>query len=101
MLAGIYNTDLESFQALWNRSLKKRIKDSRSADLHRRLILAYAEPQRAYHTLTHIRSCFDIFQDVRQLVANADALALAIWFHDAIYEIGAEDNEQRSADCFM
>lgn len=101
MVTPVYNTDLESFRALWQRCLKKGVKDTSSVDLHRRLVMAYAEPHRAYHTLTHIQGCFDIFHPVQQQVDNADALALAIWFHDAIYDIDADDNEQRSADWFL
>lgn len=96
-----YNTGQESFTALWRRCLINNQADDRSDELYQRLILAYAQPHRVYHTLTHIQSCFDIFGDVVDQVENPDAVALAIWFHDAIYEIDAVDNEQRSADWFL
>ncbi len=96
-----YNTKLDSFQALWQRCLRAGIKDESSTEVYHRLIKAYKEPQRVYHTLNHIKSCFAMFEEVKHLPDNPDALALAIWFHDAIYEIGNNDNEQRSADWFM
>ena len=101
MQSFIYTTDLDSFSALWQRCLKKNQSDNSSTELHHRLILAYDEPQRVYHTLTHIKSCFKILQDVAHLAGNADALALAIWFHDAIYDIDAKDNEKCSAEWFL
>lgn len=96
-----YNIDIYNFQALWQRCLRKGIKDDSSSYIHARLTKAYSEPQRVYHTLEHIEGCFAVFEEVKHLLDNADALALAIWFHDAIYELGADDNEQRSADWFM
>ena len=97
----VYNTEIDSFCALWQRCRQNDSSDNTGAGMHDRLLLAYSEPQRVYHTLAHIQSCFKIFQDVVHLAKNADALALAIWFHDAIYDINANDNEQRSADWFL
>ena len=97
----LYNTDTESFQALWQRCLPEGVIDNLSIDIYHRLIQAYKEPQRVYHTLKHIDGCFVMFEKVKHLVNNPEALALAIWFHDAIYELNAGNNEQRSADWFM
>lgn len=101
MASEVYNTEIDSFCSLWQRCQHNAPGDNTGAGIHRRLLLAYSEPQRVYHTLKHIESCFKIFQDVVHLAKNADALALAIWFHDAIYDIDADDNEQRSADWFL
>ncbi len=97
----IYNTGIHSFQGLWRRSLSTGVVDNLSSDLYHRLIQAYREPHRVYHTLKHIENCFAMLQKVRHLVKKPDALALAIWFHDAIYDLSAVTNEQRSADWFM
>ncbi len=97
----VYNTETDSFCALWQRCQQSGSGDNTGADMHQRLLVAYNEPHRVYHRLTHIESCFRIFREVVHLANNADALALAIWFHDAIYNIDAEDNEQRSADWFL
>ena len=61
------------------------------------LIARYSEPHRAYHTLEHIGHCLDEFEQVRNLATNPDAVELALWYHDAIYDTKAKDSEERSA----
>ena len=93
-------TDYAAFQMLWRGNLQAGSTDN-SHDLYQKLIQAYNEPGRFYHTLQHIEVCLGLFEDVKEIAKNPDALALSIWFHDAIYNPGARDNEQRSADWFM
>lgn len=49
-------------------------------------------------TLSRIRK-FEEFEPVFALISDDDILSLqfAIWYHDAIYVAGADDNEKRSA----
>jgi len=61
------------------------------------LVSRYSEPHRAYHTLEHIGHCLDEFEQVRHLATNPDAVELALWYHDAIYDTKAKDSEERSA----
>lgn len=66
------------------------------ADLRRR----YDEPQRRYHTMAHVRSVLATTQwlhDCGEAVDDPGAVAAAAWFHDAVYQPGATDNEARSA----
>jgi predicted metal-dependent HD superfamily phosphohydrolase len=62
------------------------------------LVRQYSEPHRAYHTLSHIEHCLAELEQVRQLVTNPEAIELAIWFHDVIYDTEVGNNEERSAD---
>ncbi len=57
----------------------------------------YSEPHRHYHTLDHLDACLRHLASVRDKLERPHEVALALWFHDAIYEIGASDNESRSA----
>ncbi len=65
-----------------------------------RLILAYSESHRAYHTLQHLSECLERFDwAVTDHIFQNSALAeMALWYHDAIYQPRASDNERRSAE---
>lgn len=92
--------DPARFRALWRRCLIDGARDD-SADIHRQLLDGYREPQRFYHTLEHIEHCIAWFDECRPMLEDADALELAIWFHDVIYEPGKPDNEARSAELYQ
>lgn len=60
---------------------------------------AYSEPHRRYHTRRHIEQCLALLDQVPDLMdSERRVLTWAIWWHDAIYEPTASDNEARSAD---
>jgi predicted metal-dependent HD superfamily phosphohydrolase len=64
----------------------------------RELLERWAEPQRRYHTLDHLS---DVLARTTELTAYAhdpDTVALAAWFHDAVYRPDRSENEERSAD---
>lgn len=58
----------------------------------------YAEPQRRYHTVRHLDECFARFERVRVRAERAGEMDLALWYHDAVYDPHASDNEARSAE---
>jgi predicted metal-dependent HD superfamily phosphohydrolase len=57
----------------------------------------YSEPHRAYHTLQHLQECFGWFEQVRALTRQPGDIAFALFYHDAIYDTHASDNEAQSA----
>lgn len=61
----------------------------------------YGSPDRHFHTLNHIGDCVRRVDEVARLLVDADAVELALWFHDAVYEQGAATNERRSAAMFL
>lgn len=65
-----------------------------------RLAAAYGEAHRRYHTLVHIVEMLDCLAESRAPAANPDAVELAVWFHDAVYDSTATNgaNERASAD---
>jgi predicted metal-dependent HD superfamily phosphohydrolase len=62
------------------------------------LLARYAEPQRAYHTVRHLDECFGRFDRVLDRAARPGEVAVALFYHDAIYDPRASDNEARSAE---
>ena len=65
-----------------------------------KLIAAYSEKQRAYHTIQHLYECLILLELVKPYLNDFYAVALALWFHDAIYNPQAKDNELKSAELF-
>jgi predicted metal-dependent HD superfamily phosphohydrolase len=63
----------------------------------RELDARYREPHRFYHTWQHILTCLQELDRTRRLCADAVAVELSLWYHDAVYDPRAKDNEQRSA----
>lgn len=57
----------------------------------------YRDEARAYHNLDHVAQCLREFDSLRPLAENPHAVELAIWFHDAVYDSRAKDNEEQSA----
>ena len=87
--------DRQRFEGLWGRC----IGDGANA-VFAELGALYEEPHRAYHTAAHIEHCLRQFDLAADRMDDPDAVEMALWFHDAIYEIPAKDNEQRSAALF-
>ncbi len=87
------NPHLESWQRAWQGVAAT----GDGAAVHAQLLACYAEPQRAYHTLQHLAECLAAFEPVRALAPHAAEVELALWFHDAIYDVHRHDNEAQSA----
>ena len=60
----------------------------------------YTQSHRYYHTLTHLEHMFGHFDKVESLLTEPVSVALAIWYHDIIYQPAHNDNERQSADYF-
>ena len=60
---------------------------------------AYEAPLRSYHNLGHIEHCLRVLDHDRVSPNDCLEVELALWFHDAVYDSKARDNEERSA-CF-
>lgn len=68
------------------------------AGLQAQLEQAYAQPHRHYHARRHLSECLALFERWRDQAERPGEVALALWWHDAVYEPRESDNEQRSAD---
>ena len=64
---------------------------------HERLVKAYGEPQRAYHSLQHLEECLCVLDEAKGLMQQPDLIEMALWFHDAVYDPKSGENEALSA----
>ncbi|MBI2109307.1 MAG: hypothetical protein HYT93_04015 [Parcubacteria group bacterium] len=87
------NQNRELWFKLWERI--GACTDSRT--VYKDLAARYSESHRAYHTLEHINHCLFELEKVRRITLDVDVIELAIWFHDAVYDTHASDNEEQSA----
>lgn len=69
---------------------------NRSSIIFENVIKRYAEYHRTYHGLVHLCECFQSLRD--NDCDRFHEIALAILFHDAIYDVRRTDNEQQSAE---
>lgn len=63
----------------------------------RDLLSRWAEPQRRYHTLDHLVAVLARTTELTAYAQDPDTVALAAWFHDAVYRPDRSENEERSA----
>lgn len=57
----------------------------------------YGEPQRHYHTWAHVEALLLLFEEVWDRLFDDQAVETALYYHDAIYDTEANDNEHQSA----
>ena len=90
--------DLERFISLWARF---GADGDWAGALYQDAYTLYATPGWYYHTPAHIAHCLQRKDEIAHLLEDPNTVELAIWFHDVIYDMGASDNEARSAEFFV
>jgi predicted metal-dependent HD superfamily phosphohydrolase len=84
--------------AVWLRTARNVGAKGDVAGVGARLLAAYGDPARGYHDLRHLDEVLRTVDDLAHRAADPDAVRLAAFFHDAVYDAHATDSEQRSAD---
>jgi predicted metal-dependent HD superfamily phosphohydrolase len=62
------------------------------------VVAAWSEPHRRYHDLAHLATVLGLVEQLSADVPDPDAVALAAWYHDVVYDPLRPDNEQVSAE---
>lgn len=93
--------DKERFTALWRRCQTDGGTEADADAVFREVLEYYSEPGRHYHTPKHIDHCLAQFDMASAEMDDPDAVELAIWFHDLIFDVTAQDNELESARRFV
>ncbi len=88
----------DALQAGWARLMDRYgISPADAYPVFDRLAAAHSEPARHYHTLEHVAEMLRVAGRLLEPANDGDAIQLAVWFHDAVYDPAAKDNEARSA----
>lgn len=61
------------------------------------LLSRWSEPHRRYHDLAHLDAVLRHVDELSAAAVEVDLVRLGAWFHDAVYDPTAADNEARSA----
>ncbi|MER1974028.1 MAG: hypothetical protein ABS880_09695, partial [Psychrobacter alimentarius] len=79
-------------------ALNSDITSAESRTLWLDIATHYNETARAYHSLRHIQQLFFQFEHIRQHLHQPHIIALALYYHDVIYNPMRSDNELKSAE---
>ncbi len=61
------------------------------------VVRSWGEPHRRYHDLAHLAAVLGILDRLADDAADPDAVRLAAWYHDVVYDPRRNDNEAVSA----
>lgn len=59
---------------------------------------AYTGRKRYYHNLSHLKHLLGVLTNFRQLADDWDVLLFALFYHDLVYNVLKQNNEEESAD---
>ncbi|MET9388055.1 hypothetical protein ABZY09_45510 [Streptomyces sp. NPDC002928] len=94
------HVDLDALRSRWHDTLLAAREGARRPDPHPYaddLLRRWSEPQRRYHTVTHLAAVLDHVDVLEKYADDPLAVRLAAWFHDAVYLPERSTNEERSA----
>ena len=80
----------------WTALIARHTRDPHAVETGRALLAAWSQPHRRYHSVAHLRDVLAHVEQLADYAQNADAVRLAAWYHDAVYN-GLPDDEERSA----
>lgn len=84
----------------WVRHMRRLAPGVDRADLEAaglELLSRYDEPHRAYHDGRHLSEVVAAVAVLAEHAHDLSAVMAAAWWHDAVYVVGADDNEEASA----
>ena len=62
------------------------------------VVAAWGEPHRRYHDLRHLAAVLGLVGELAGAATDPDAVRLAAWYHDVVYDPRRGDNEAVSAE---
>jgi predicted metal-dependent HD superfamily phosphohydrolase len=91
---GCKNEHVQDLVEAWHALLAPYSTTGDPDETGRAVLARWAEPHRRYHTLKHLRGVLEAVDELAPYAADADAVRLAAWYHDAVYDCRSDDEEQ-------
>lgn len=88
--------DVQDLLDSWTVLIARHSAAPGAVETGRLLLASWAEPHRRYHSIAHLRGILAAVEELAGYAADPDAVRLAAWYHDAVYN-GSPDDEERSA----
>ena len=95
----IINRLKSRFFELWRRCLEERGR-AEPEPVWNQLVDHYTQSGRHYHGVGHLLHCLELHDLALAEMDDPDAVEMALWFHDVVFEVPSRDNERRSAELF-
>lgn len=57
----------------------------------------YSSEKRHYHNLSHLENLFAELKQIQAEISDWNAISFSVFYHDAIYDVKKNDNEEQSA----
>lgn len=61
------------------------------------LVTFYSNRKRIYHNLEHLENLFKELEPLRSEITDWEVVSLSVFYHDIIYNVRKQDNEEQSA----
>lgn len=92
----MHDVTAHDLAAEWDRLAARHTADPAAPAVGRALLDSWGEPHRRYHSVRHLRDILARVDELAEYAEDPDAVRIAAWYHDAIYD-GRPDDEERSA----
>ena len=92
--------DTQTLDEIWQQVWQTLAPNQAKPDLQA-VLNAYAQPQRHYHTVQHLQECLQWWQRCQEQMQHPAEVALALFYHDIVYEPKRSDNELQSANTML
>ena len=77
----------------WHALLRRHSSSPLIDDVGAALLSSWSDPRRRYHDIDHLRDILGYVDVLADDADDADAVRLAAWYHDAVFEARPDDEE--------
>ena len=84
-------------QEIFFRLVEKHASSDQTIELWQEISERHSEPHRHYHNLNHLADLYAQLEMIQALIQDWPTLLYSLFYHDIVYEVERNDNEEKSA----